>query len=161
MKRSAIALVGALAVGLVGGGTAYALTTTGQEPAAIETTASPTPTSTTTEDAPVGDEASPEPEASTEPTPDYITANDDEGFLAEVERRMIPGSSLGQFTDAELISFGYEGCKLIDEGVALEELQVVPDERRLPNEDGSWRDTSAVVNSSLLNYCPQLIEPKP
>lgn len=152
--KTRLAAIAAAAVLVIGGGTAYALTTTGQDPAPVETTATSTPTPT--DAAPASPSAeTPAPEA----TDDYITANDDAGYLAEVEKRTRPGTVLDQFSDAELISFGHEGCKQISEGVPLEDLRLVEGEQ--PNVAGSWPDTSAVFNSGLLHYCPQLIEDLP
>lgn len=149
--KTRIAAIATAAVLLVGGGTAYALTTTGQEPAAVETTAASAPTPTETASGEPATEVSPEPEA----TADYITENDDAGYLAEVEKRTPPRTVLDQFTDAELIALGHEGCKQIDAGVKFEDLRLVDGEA--PSAGGYYLDTSAVFNSALLNYCPQLM----
>ncbi|MEJ1087060.1 hypothetical protein WDU99_01870 [Microbacterium sp. Mu-80] len=154
--KTRIAAIAAAAVLVVGGGTAYALSTTGQEPAPVETTAASTPTPAASEPA---DAAPAAPSADTTPTPeptaDYITTNDDAGYLAEVEKRTPPQTVLDQFTDAELIALGHEGCKQIDAGVKFEDLRLV--EGETPSAGGYYLDTSAVFNSALLNYCQQLM----
>lgn len=71
MKRSTIAAIATAAVLVVGGGTAYALTTNGQELAPVETTATSEPAATPTETP-----AEPAPDAAPESPvlPSHITA---------------------------------------------------------------------------------------
>ncbi|MEJ6554021.1 hypothetical protein PQI51_03160 [Microbacterium esteraromaticum] len=152
--KTRIAAIAAAAVLLVGGGTAYAITTTTQAaegPALIEATATSTPTPTAIGPTGASAEQTPEPEV----TADYISESDDAGYLAEVERRTPPQTVLGQFTDAQLIALGHDGCKQIDAGVKFEDLRLVDGEA--PSAGGYYLDTSAVFNSALLNYCPQLM----
>lgn len=154
MKKSGIAALATAAVLVVGGGTAYALATNGQDdqgPAPIEATATSAPTPTPTASGEPDAEATPEPET----TADYLTENDNAGYLAEVEKRTPPRTVLDQLTDTELIALGHEGCKQIDEGVKFEDLRLVDGEA--PSAGGYYLDTSAVFNSALLNYCPQLM----
>lgn len=152
--KTRIAAITTAAVLLVGGGTAYALTTNAQDaegPALIEATATSTPTPTATGPADASGEPTPEPGV----TADYISENDDAGYLAEVERRTPPRTVLSQLPDSELIALGHEGCKQIDAGVKFEDLRLVDGEA--PSAGGYYLDTSAVFNSALLNYCPQLM----
>jgi len=148
--KTRIAAIASAAVLVVGAGTAYALTTNVQEPAPVEmpTVSIPTPTETAVTDDPAG------PTPVKEATADYITENDDAGYLAEVEKRTWRVTVLDQFSDAELIDMGREGCKQISEGVKFEDLRLVEGEKY---DTGAWRDTSAIFNSALLNYCPQLM----
>lgn len=91
--------------------------------------------------------------------PDAELTVEDEGYLAEVADRTPPATVLDQFSDEELIALGHEGCAQIGDGTPIEDLRLVKGEE--PNEWGYFLDTSAVFNSALLNYCPELIEEVP
>lgn len=101
----------------------------------------------TAQDTPADDEVASEPDVAA------LTAAD-EAYLAEVADRTWRVTVLDQFSDAELIAMGHEGCKQIDEGVKFEDLRLVEGEAE---QTGAWRDTSAIFNSALLNYCPELM----
>lgn len=153
MKRSTLAAIATAAVLAVGGGTAYALTST-QEPAPVETAVigEPTPTADVPADGAQADDSAPSPATSTEPTPIPITGSGDEAFLAEVQRRMIPGSILDQFTNADLIAMGHDACAQLEAGAKFEDVRAVEGEK--PYENGAYYETSAIMNSAILAYCP-------
>jgi hypothetical protein len=149
--KTRIAVIGALAVALIGGGTAYALTS-GQTPAPSETVAtSPTPTDSATP------EPEPTPDAEGTPTADPTpSVDDDDGYLAYVRAEMPPITQLDRYSDGDLIALGHEACKQISEKTPLENLRLVDGEE--PTPQGYWLDTSAVFNGALLHYCPELMQ---
>lgn len=155
MKRSTTAvIVGVLALGLVGGGTAVALT--GQEPAPAETTlteptATPDTGQPTTDETPAGDATEPLTAKPSDAAPSADTL-----FLADVHDRL---DSLGaatiipDATDDQLIKAGHEACDALTAGTPFDDLSVINGEGRV---QGSYLDSAMIATSGVLFYCPEL-----
>lgn len=151
MRRSTIATLATVAgVALVGGG-AYAVTQIpGDEPT----------TSATTEpgviDTPAADPSStPAPQVTAGEPVSPSTEDADALFLAEVADRIRPTTQIADVPDEDLIAAGHQACEQIEAGVALEDLRLVEGEQ--PGVGGYYLDTSAIFNSALIAYCPELM----
>jgi hypothetical protein len=150
MKRSTTAvIVGVLALGLVGGGTAMALSNSG-EPAPEASTSAPAPV---VSDAPA--EAATDVPATPAPADSGQTSEADARFLKYVADEKPPISLLDGYTDAALIERGHEACVQAEASVPWEDIRLVDDEE--PTSAGYYLDTSAILNGALYNYCPELI----
>ncbi|WP_193596066.1 hypothetical protein [Microbacterium sp. YJN-G] len=150
MKRSTIAAIATAAVLVIGGGTAYALTSNGDEPAPVETVTSTTaPTDTTTPEA----TAESEPIVAESPAPP-VAANDPEAaYLIEVHARLARiQTQIPNVTDEQLLAAAYEACEILAPNQTGEDLSLIEGEERSPH--GYYQDSSAIIVSARITICP-------
>lgn len=149
MKRSTLAVIATAAVLVVGGGTAYALTTN-QEPAPIETvTATPAPDET----------PGPAPTESTEPlvaedeTETLISDDVEAAYLLDIRARLARiESQIPNATDEQLIAVGYTACELIAAGESGEDTSLIEGETR--SIHGYFADSGAILTAAAMSLCP-------
>ena len=149
MKRSTIVVAGVLALALVGGGTAFALTSADQEPLSAEApeTSAPAPTEGSSTDATSAPEASAPVEASPE----------DAEFLAVVRGELLPDTGIADVSDEMLIEAGHEACEVVKAGTPPEDIRLVEGEE--PARSGYYMDTSAILFGAQTVLCPETINP--
>lgn len=159
MKRSTTAvIISALALALIGGGTAVALTGNNPEPQPTETIVSePTPTGASaqpdTNESPAGGATEP----LTAETPVALDGDAaDAKFLEIVRGELLPDTQIGNATDAQLIAAGHDACQQATDRVPWEDIRVVKDEK--PATSGYYMDTSAILFGAQQIYCPETIE---
>lgn len=154
MKKSGVAAIATAAVLLVGGGTAYALTTNGQDPTPVETTTASTPTPDAGE--------SEQPSASPLPTSTPLvaetpkTADADALFLTEARTRLAglgTATTIPNATDDQLVTAGREACADMADGTVFSDVTVIEGE---PRTQGSYLDSAAIASAGILFYCPEL-----
>jgi hypothetical protein len=155
MKRSTTAvIIGVLALGLVGGGTAVALTSNNPETVATDApTATPEPTTPDPETTPADDATEP----LTAETPAALDGDAaDAKFLEIVRGELLPDTQIGNATDAQLIAAGHDACQQATDHVPWEDIRVIKDEK--PAASGYYMDTSAVLFGAQQIYCPETIQ---
>lgn len=156
MKRSTTAvIVGVLALGLVGGGTAVALTgqddPTPAETSLSEPTATPDTGQPDTDETPTDDAT--EPLTAETPATD---ADPDAMFIDEARDRLSglgAATTIPNATDAQLMAGGHEACESMADGTAFSDVTVIEGE---PRTQGSYLDSAAIASAGLLFYCPEL-----
>lgn len=145
MKKSAIAAIAAAAVLVVGGGTAYALSTNGQAataPALIEATATTTPTAT----------ESAAPLVAETPAPPAAGENAEDAFLIEARSRLAKiRTQIPNATDAQLLEAAHHACEALAPDLTGEDLSLIDGETRT---NGHYMDSSAIIISARLTMCP-------
>lgn len=146
MKKSAIAAIATAAVLVVGGGTAYALSTNGQAataPALIEATATTTPTAT----------ESAAPLVAETPAPLAAAENANDAFLIEARSRLAKiRTQIPDATDAQLLDAAHEACERIEGGESSAEMSLIEGETK--SDAGYFMDSGAIITSARLTMCP-------
>lgn len=153
MKRSTIAVAGAIVLALIGGGTAAAITLNGQEPAPeASATSTPAPSQT---DAPAAAGTTPPLVAET-PTP--LRGEDAEAaYLLEVRSRLAKiQTQIPNATDEQLIAVAYEACERITGGESSEGMSVIEGEEI--STHGYYMDSGSIITSARLTLCPPVKE---
>lgn len=151
MKKSVIVAIATAAALVIGGGTAYALTTNAQAPevpALIEATATSTPMPT----------ASGKPSPASEPlvaeTPQ--ATNPDELFIEEARDRLAGlglATTIPNATDEQLIAAGHEACDALINQQPFNDVSVIEGEQRV---QGSFLDSAAIATAGMLYFCPEI-----
>ncbi|WP_309129485.1 DUF732 domain-containing protein [Microbacterium sp.] len=150
--KTRIAAIVAAAVLVVGGGTAYALTTSGQEPAPVETTAtsSPTPSDAPSSEPLVAETPSPSAEEDAE-------AIAEEKYLIEARSRLAglgAATTIPDATDEQLLVAGGQACEALAAGTEIDDVSVVEGEERV---QGSYLDSASLARAAVLFLCPDLL----
>lgn len=142
--KTGIAAIAAAAVLVIGGGTAYALSTNAQEPASVETTATSTPSPTATE--------SEAPLVAEPPAPSATTENTEDAFLIEVRSRLAKiRTQIPEATDEQLLDAANEACDRIEGGESSAEMSLIEGETQT---GGYFMDSGAIITSARLTMCP-------
>lgn len=147
--KTRIAAIATAAVLVIGGGTAYALTSNDQ-PEPIETvTSTPTPTDTTTPEA----TAESEPIVAESPAPPVAADDPEAMFLLEVRTRLARiQTQIPNVTDEQLLAAAYEACEILAPNQTGEDLSLIEGEERSPH--GYYQDSSAIIVSARITICP-------
>lgn len=95
------------------------------------------------------------PEPLVAETPSGEGADADAKFLDYVRDSLPATTSIPNATDEQLIAAGHQACDDMRNGTAPQDVRVVEGEQ--PNDSGYYMDSSAIMNGSLLAFCPELL----
>lgn len=124
MKTSTAVIAGVLALAFIGGGTAYAMTTTDDQPEAVVQTETPAP-EVTDEPAPAATESAapedaPAPEATPSDPPEAEYTDTEQDYISFVKQEAAVDGLYP--TDAEALSWGTYSCEQFAAGLDRREI---------------------------------------
>lgn len=145
MKTSTAVVSGIAALALIGGGTAYALTSSEPAPA-------PTPTATIEGPAPSA-EATPEPTTeatpSAEPMPTPTFSATEATYIEYRYENPDYFAPLAHLSDAEFLAGGYEVCAQAEAGTPYYEIVIYPEHDLI---------SQTVLREASILFCPDVYE---
>lgn len=150
--KTRIAAIATAAVLVVGGGTAYALSSNDQ-PAPVETVTS-TPEATPTETA---EPEATEPIVAESPAPPVAADDPEAAYLIEVRARLARiQTQIPNVTEEQLLTLGWDACGRVERGEPTEGMSLIEGEAK--SDAGYYSDSSAIIIAARLTLCHPVTE---